>query len=228
MMNLRTIGRYLDEEVKLMMVTQLVISKLDYCNSLYMNLPKTRLNKLRSTLNGAIRFIYNIKDRSEDLLPYYKRAHILPLDQRIFFKVCLLTYKAVYGISPAYIRNLVEIENPLTTARTRSKIEGDCYRLKTPKTTNSKIDQRRFTNYAPTTWNSLPWEIRSLRNVDIFKGRLKHYLYDRIWLVLLFIASWFVDGCIFIFGALCINISLHLSWFLYDTFEVCLVVYCYS
>ena len=78
MMNLRTIGRYLDVEVKLMMVTQLVISKLDYCNSLYMNLPKTRLNKLRSTLNGAIRFIYNIKDRSEDLLPYYMstREHI--------------------------------------------------------------------------------------------------------------------------------------------------------
>ena len=97
------------------------------------------------------------------------------------------------------------------TARTRSKVEGYCYRLKIPKTENSKIDQRRFTNYAPTAWNSLPWEIRSLRNVDIFKGRLKHYLYDRIWLVLLFIASWFVDGCIFIFGALCINISLHLS-----------------
>ena len=56
-MNLRTIGYYLDEGVKLMMVKQLVISKLDYCNSLYMNLPKTRLNKLRSVLNGAIRYI---------------------------------------------------------------------------------------------------------------------------------------------------------------------------
>ena len=77
MMNLRTIGRYLDEEVKIMMVKQLVISKLDYCNSLYMNLPKTRLNKLRSILNGAVRFIYNInikiKDRTEDLIPYYKK-----------------------------------------------------------------------------------------------------------------------------------------------------------
>ena len=60
MMNLRTIGRYLDEGIKLMLVKRLVITKLDYCNSLYMNLPKTRLNKLRSTLNGAVRFIYNI------------------------------------------------------------------------------------------------------------------------------------------------------------------------
>ena len=89
MMNLRTIGRYLDEGIKLTLVQQLVISKLDYCNSLYMNLPKTRLNKLRSTLNGAVRFIYNIEDRTTDLVPFYKKAHILPIDQRIFFKVCL-------------------------------------------------------------------------------------------------------------------------------------------
>ena len=43
MTNLRTIGRYLDESVKLMMqmVKQLVISKIDYCNALYMNLQKT-------------------------------------------------------------------------------------------------------------------------------------------------------------------------------------------
>ena len=53
MMNLRTIGRYLDEGIKLMMVKQLVISKIDYCNSLYMNLPKTRLKKLKSILNGG-------------------------------------------------------------------------------------------------------------------------------------------------------------------------------
>ena len=34
MMNLRTIGYYLDEKTKLMLVKQLVISKLDYCNLL--------------------------------------------------------------------------------------------------------------------------------------------------------------------------------------------------
>ena len=72
-MNLRTVGRYPDEGIKLMFVKQLVISKLYYCNSLYMNLPKTRprSNKLRSILDGAIRFIYNIEDRTTDLVPFY-------------------------------------------------------------------------------------------------------------------------------------------------------------
>ena len=180
MMNLRTIGRYLDESVKIMMVKQLVISKLDYCNCLYMNLPKTRLNKLRSTLNSAVRYIYSIKDWTEDLLPYYKKAHILPLDERIFFKVCLLSFKAVHGSSPDYINELVEIDTPLILTNTRSKMEGDCFRMKIPKMTKNKIDERRFSNYAPTTWNSLPWKIRSVKNVDTFKSLLKHYLYERL------------------------------------------------
>ena len=58
MTNLRTIRRYLDEKVKLMLIKQLIISKLDYCNALYMNLTKTRLRKLKSALNTGVRFIY--------------------------------------------------------------------------------------------------------------------------------------------------------------------------
>ena len=71
MMNLRTIGHYLDENIKIMLVKQLVISKLDYCNAIYMNIAKKRLKKLRAVLDTAIRFIYNINDRCEDLIPYY-------------------------------------------------------------------------------------------------------------------------------------------------------------
>ena len=51
MTSLRTIRKYLNEKVKLMLVKQLIISKLDYCNSLCLNLPKKRLKKLQSVLN---------------------------------------------------------------------------------------------------------------------------------------------------------------------------------
>ena len=182
MMNLRTIGRYLDEGLKIMMVKQLVLSKLDYCNSLYMNLPKTRLKKLTSILNGTIRFIYNIKDRSEELIPYYKKAHILPIDQRIFFKVCLLTHKAVHGSSPDYITELIEIEVPkdCTTSSTRSRVAGDRFRLKIPKMPKNMVDGRRFSNFAPTTWNSLPFSLRCIEDTPNFKKMLKNHLYSSL------------------------------------------------
>ena len=178
-MNLRTIGRYLDESTKLMMVKQLVISKLDYCNALYINLKKTLLNKLKSILNGAVRFIYNISDRSTDLVPYYKKAHILPVEQRIFFKVCLFAHKAVHGLSPNYIKELIEVEVFTDTETcTRSRTPGDCFKLKIQKMSKNKFDERRFSNYAPAAWNSLPLRLRCLNNTDSFKSLLKNYLYN--------------------------------------------------
>lgn len=179
MTNLRTIGRYLDIEVKLMLVKQLIISKLDYCNSLYMNLPNVRLKKLKSILNGGIRFIYNTNDRSKDLVPYYKRAHILPIEERIFFKVCLLSYKIVYNMAPQYLKELVEMDVPTESSKiTRAKPMEDHLRMKLPKMCRTKASGRRFTNYAPEAWNSLPLRIRTIKNIETFKGMLKNYLFE--------------------------------------------------
>ena len=179
MMNLRTIGRYLDESIKLMMVKQLVISKIDYCNSLYMNLPKTRLKKLKSILNGAVRFIYNIQDRTTDLVPFYKKSHILPIDQKKMFKVCLLTHKTVHGKASCYLKELVETEVASDTCNTRSKIPGDNFKLKISRTAKMKVFARRFSNYAPVAWNSLPLVIRCINNTDCFKRMLKNHLYNQ-------------------------------------------------
>ncbi|CAL8383471.1 unnamed protein product [Arctogadus glacialis] len=43
-------------------------------------------------------------------------------DQRIFFKVCLLTHKTVHGNAPFYLKELVEMEVASDTCNTRSKI----------------------------------------------------------------------------------------------------------
>ena len=53
-----------------------------------MNLSKTKVKKLQSVLNAGIRSIYDIYDRSADVISFYKKAHILPVEKRIFFKVC--------------------------------------------------------------------------------------------------------------------------------------------
>ena len=181
MTNLRTIGRYLEESVKLMMVKQLVISKIDYCNALYMNLPKTRLKKLGSLLNNGVRFIYNVTDRDADLLPYYKKAHILPIEERIFFKVCLIVYKIINGNAPPYLQDLVELDCR-QAGRTRSTSVVDDYTLKVPKMPmiNASLVRRRFTHYAPAVWNSLPLEIRSISTVFTFKRILKSHLYNKL------------------------------------------------
>ena len=174
--NLIKIGRFLDQGIKLILVKQLVISKLDYCNALYVNLPMKTLKKLKSALNSGIRFIYNINDRNEDLLPYYRKAHILPIEQRIIFKICLLSYKVVNGFAPDYLCELVVMDKHSDETKTRQR-SGDNLRLKVPRPSKTRIGDRRFSNCAPGIWNALPLEIRSSQSVDTFKKLLKTHLF---------------------------------------------------
>ena len=179
LINIQTIGCYLDQDIKLMLVKQLVISKLDYCNALYMNVCKTRLKKLQSVLNSCVIFIYNISDMGIDLLPYYKMSHILPMNDRIFFKVALLCYKIVYDIAPPYLKDLVEILQPTEFLRTtRNKPAEDDIRMVLPKMCRDRASDRCFSNYAPEVWNALPLDLRKINNVEIFKKKLKNHLYD--------------------------------------------------
>ena len=180
MNNLRTIRKYLDERVKLMLVKQLIISKLDYCNALYMNLSKTRVKKLQSVLNAGIRFIYDIYDRNTDLSPFYKKAHILPVEKRIFFKVCLICFKVAHGLAPMYLQELVQMNRDDSAVKeTRTKTACNLL-MKIPKFSKLKATSRRFSNYAPESWNSLPLNVRNIDNIVSFKGKLKNYLYDQL------------------------------------------------
>ena len=42
--------------------------------------------------------------------PERKRLHWLPVKQRIVFKLLLITYKAVHGLAPPYICELVQLK----------------------------------------------------------------------------------------------------------------------
>jgi len=44
------------------------------------------------------------------------RLHRLPVPQRVQFKLCLLTYKALHGLAPSYIADLCRIESRIESA----------------------------------------------------------------------------------------------------------------
>ena len=161
------------------MVKQLVISPIDYCNVLYVNLPKKLIKKLRSVLNNGIRFIFDIKDQSQDLIPYYKEAHILPIEHRISFKVCLMCFKAIHGMVPAYFDGLVELDQRERPS-TRLKPAEDNLCLKVQPLPTTLKGARRFSYQAPIIWNAIPLRIRSLDHIDSFKKALKTHFFTLI------------------------------------------------
>ena len=96
---LRNLCSFLEARNKIMLVKCFILSYLDYCNSVYANIPLYLFHKLEKELNACIRFISNIPMNNHNLLSYYKECHILPIQYRIKYKLCLIAFKIVYSIT---------------------------------------------------------------------------------------------------------------------------------
>ena len=108
--NISRIDKLLSPEETKTLLHAFVTSRVDYCNSLLYGLPASRLNKVQRVLNTAARFVC-CAPRFSHIIPLMYELHWLPLRQRIHFKILLFAFKAIHGIAPSYIRNLVSLKS---------------------------------------------------------------------------------------------------------------------
>ena len=88
-----------------------VTTRIDYCNSLLYGQPKCILKRLQSVLNSAARLIH-LTSRYEHVTPLLIQLHWLPIEQRITFKIAVITFKALHGAAPSYITDLIKPYTP--------------------------------------------------------------------------------------------------------------------
>ena len=142
--NISKIRKYLDENSTETLVHAFVSSKLDYCNALLIGLPKYQIDRLQSVLNTAARIIYTCK--YDHITSVLVRLHWLPVSYRIWFKVLLLTYKALNDLSPEYITEL--LNKPKYTRNLRSQSQ---HLLSVPKSRTVTMAIELFL-YAPLSY----------------------------------------------------------------------------
>jgi hypothetical protein len=90
----------------------------------------------------------------------------------IIYKILLITYKALNGLAPSYIRDMLQ---PLkSTMNLRSSMKG---LLSVPPIKLVNYGQRSF-SYA---WNELPDSVRHSESISIFKTKVKTYLFKNFY-----------------------------------------------
>ena len=99
---IRTIPRSLELHAASMLVSSLVMSRIDYCNCILAGLPAHSIARLQSVLNADARVIH--QRRKFDVLR--DDLHWLPVAQRIKFKLCLTVFKALHNLTPTYISHM--------------------------------------------------------------------------------------------------------------------------
>ena len=172
--NIAFVKKYVDEASLKKLIYNHVISKLDYCNSLYYGLPNYQLRRLQYIINRAARLIKGRAQRDR-ITPVLMELHWLPIVARIIFKICVMVFQAIKNGKPNYIRRLLVDYQPGTSVLLRSADEP--FRLDEPRC-NLQMGFRAFKTSAPRLFNRLPREIKETDNVEIFKKNLKTYLFS--------------------------------------------------
>ena len=174
--NISRIRRYIPEESCKLVVQSLVTSRLDYSNGLLYGIPKSAVSILQSVQNSAARIVTKTAPR-EHITPVLRELHWLPVDRRIEYKILLYAYKALNGLAPEYLCNMVELYAPDRVLRSASQ-----NLLVVPRGKHCQYDMRTFAMAAATLWNSLNVRDRSNRirgspSLESFKSNLKTLLF---------------------------------------------------
>ena len=89
------------------------------------------------------------------------------------FKLLLITFKALNGLAPIYITELLNRYEPMRNLRSSNR-----NLLAIPKSQTVTYGDRAFSVAAAKLWNSLPENIRCIDSLKNFKSAVKTYLFN--------------------------------------------------
>jgi hypothetical protein len=83
------------------LVTSLILTRLDYCNSMLFGLAAIQIRRLQAVQNAAARLMFGIP-RSQHISDALITLHWLRVTERIRFKTAVIVYKLLHGLLPRY------------------------------------------------------------------------------------------------------------------------------
>ncbi len=99
--------------------------------------------------------------------------HWLPIKHRIDFKILLITYKALNGLAPQYLSELLSHYSPPRPLRSQNSGHLIISRI-----SKSTACGRSFFYLALKLWNNLPKTVREADTLCQFKSRLKTHHFN--------------------------------------------------
>src|SRR6218665_968968 len=173
---LRAIRRSITPTVFATLVHAFICSRIDYCNSLLMDLLKSRLSAIQSVLNAAARLIARLPRFTHISTCMTEVLHWLAIASRIKFKVFLLVSKSQLGLAPSYLTDFMR--KPMSSTSACLLRSTDCLDLFVPRVRTALAQCRAFA--VTTSWNGLPCLLRAKLTSGIsatFCHSLKTFLF---------------------------------------------------
>ena len=153
---------------------------------------------------------------------------ILPIEQRIEYKLSLLCFKIISHQAPIYLSELLHLYTP--SWQLCSSTDTRVFRIPSFRTKSS--GQRSFSYQAPVIWNQLPVSVHHSTSVSSFKSSLKTFLFLKTfssvslpWLL------WYATGvCVCVCACVCVHAcaSLCIHIVCIEFWQICICKECVS
>ena len=174
--NITYIRKYIDIKLAKQLASGLVLSHLDYSNSVLCGLPATSIRPLQRVQNWAARVVLG-RSKFDSATLALKELHWLPIAERIDFKIACLVFKCLSDQAPSTLASLITKKSfPRSTRAASKKADRE---LNVPFTKRKTFATRSFSVYGPELWNSLPPTLRAITEFKPFKKTLKTVLFRR-------------------------------------------------
>ena len=166
--------RFLTEDATKTLVTSYILSRLDYCNCLFMGTPNSVVQPLHKIQNFAARLVL-LAPRHHHSTPLLEKLHWLHISEHIKYKVACMCFSAINGSGPAYLSELLHVYTPSRTLRSSSDT-----RMLESNNTNA-----RLMAFAPSLALDPTFGIHSHKTLDTahtlssFKAKLKTFLFSQ-------------------------------------------------
>lgn len=164
---------FLSEELRTLLVETLILSKLNYVDTVYGPRLFSRSERVIQRLqNACTRFCFDIPRRSH-VTPYYNKHNILKMKARRRLHLACLMFRITMSKAPSYLYNKLEWRHE------RDRRIG---RLCTPQLSiphhRTSAFRGSFRYAATKCWNNIPPPIKHCTNSSTFRLRLRIFLME--------------------------------------------------
>ena len=171
-MNIR---KYIDIDSTKMLLCTLVLSQLDYANSLLSRTPKTIIKPYQTVQNFAARVAYK-KSRREDVNMCLQQLHWLPVKYRLCSS-CSQWHTMLSMQRPC--TSLTEKLRKKEYHRTTRQSSSTGITLDVALNKKKSFAERGFSYTAAKHWNDIPDNIKTAKDIKNFKSLLKTHFFKK-------------------------------------------------
>jgi hypothetical protein len=162
---------FLSVELRILLCESLILSKLNYCDTIYGPCLMRRTAKLvQRVQNACARFCFFIPLRSH-ITPYLNASNTIKMEARRRLHLASLLFEVINTGRPRYLYN------KLSWTRDQSRYpKRMCTSILSIARHRTMAFRGSFRYAASRCWNDLPPPVRELKTVQTFKKQLKKHM----------------------------------------------------